>query len=203
MSKVITFSRVFPAYHPKAGQPTFFVEKILNSLGIDFREQQYYNDMLIRLNEKKINERVLNLIDLHRFVYSLHPYTEESKPHTIRGGKARKIGDKFSPRIWSDIPNKKNGRVGAYHSPQIIFAPDIEIKKVWDFDIKLDSDVKFLVDKIEVSVYSEYMQQWVGHEVIKTIAKNDGLDSTDLLNWFEFPQPFTGQIICWDETINY
>lgn len=28
MSKVIMFSRVFPAYHPKAGEPTNFVEKI-------------------------------------------------------------------------------------------------------------------------------------------------------------------------------
>jgi hypothetical protein len=28
MSRVLTFSRVFPAYHPKAGQPTGFVEKI-------------------------------------------------------------------------------------------------------------------------------------------------------------------------------
>jgi hypothetical protein len=29
MSKVLTFSRVFPSYHPKAGHPTYFVEKML------------------------------------------------------------------------------------------------------------------------------------------------------------------------------
>jgi hypothetical protein len=32
MSKVIMFSRVFPAYHEKAGQPTYFVEKLLKEL---------------------------------------------------------------------------------------------------------------------------------------------------------------------------
>lgn len=33
MSRVITFSRTFPKYHPRAGEPTFFVEKILK--GVD------------------------------------------------------------------------------------------------------------------------------------------------------------------------
>jgi hypothetical protein len=28
MAKVITFSRFFPAYHPRKGEPTYFVEKI-------------------------------------------------------------------------------------------------------------------------------------------------------------------------------
>lgn len=32
MAKVITFSRVFPSYHPKAGQPTYFVEAIYKAL---------------------------------------------------------------------------------------------------------------------------------------------------------------------------
>ena len=33
MAKVITVSQKFPASHPKAGQPTHFVEKIWCSLG--------------------------------------------------------------------------------------------------------------------------------------------------------------------------
>ena len=32
MSKVIIFSRVFPAYHQKVGQPTYFVEKLWQSI---------------------------------------------------------------------------------------------------------------------------------------------------------------------------
>lgn len=31
--KVLTFSRQFPKGHPKAGHPTWFVEKVLNSIG--------------------------------------------------------------------------------------------------------------------------------------------------------------------------
>lgn len=34
MARVITFSRKFPSYHPKAGQPTHFVEQILNSFDL-------------------------------------------------------------------------------------------------------------------------------------------------------------------------
>jgi hypothetical protein len=33
--KPILFSRFFPAYHPKKGQPTYFVEKIWAHLIID------------------------------------------------------------------------------------------------------------------------------------------------------------------------
>ena len=33
MAKVITVSQKFPDSHPKAGQPTHFVEKIWSSLG--------------------------------------------------------------------------------------------------------------------------------------------------------------------------
>jgi hypothetical protein len=32
MSRVITFSRVFPSYHPRKGEATFFVESVLKSL---------------------------------------------------------------------------------------------------------------------------------------------------------------------------
>lgn len=46
-----------------------------------------------------------------------------SKEHTIRKGKRWKVGDKFSPRIWSGKP---------YKSKQIILAPDTEIKQVFD-----------------------------------------------------------------------
>ena len=31
MSRVMTFSRVFPSYHPRKGDPTYFVEAILNA----------------------------------------------------------------------------------------------------------------------------------------------------------------------------
>lgn len=46
---VITVSRTFPSYHPKAGQPTYFVEKIQLSLG---QLVQMPGDLLIDLDPK-------------------------------------------------------------------------------------------------------------------------------------------------------
>jgi len=136
MSKVITFSRVFPKYHPKAGQPTYFVEKIL----------------------------------------------AKAKVHTIRNGNRWKVGDKFSPRIWSDKP---------YKSKQIIFSTDIEIKKVFSFSKDLISE-HFYLNGIETHP-----------DDLMEIAKNDGLELSDLLLWFQYPKPFNGQIICWSEDVSY
>lgn len=38
MSKVITFSRTFPAYHPRKGEPTYFVEKFWTSINAHIAE---------------------------------------------------------------------------------------------------------------------------------------------------------------------
>ncbi len=169
MAKVITFSTVFPGYHRKKGQPTHFVEKFIKS----------------RDNTKKLNTKdkynLIGLID-EDFYFSDNCLP---KGHTIRSGHRWKVGDKFSPRIWS-------GR--AYFSKQIIIAPDTEIKKIWNITIQ----------KIN--------EQGNGHGILFTIdgkeqnmpiyiAKNDGLSDADFLAWFNVKEdkPFSGQIICWDE----
>jgi len=112
MSKVITFSRVFPAHHPKAGQETHFVEQIWNGLNI----------LSLPVPKNK---------DLpHDFMWSILPLSNYGyKYHTIRAGNRWKVGDKFSPRVWSDKP---------YKSKQIIIAPDIEVVKVWDVEIAIE-----------------------------------------------------------------
>lgn len=147
MSRVITFSKTFPAYHPKAGQPTHFVEKLWKCFGIN----------------------------------ALEDFTP--KCHTIRAGHRWKVGDKFSPRVWSGKP---------YRSPQIIFSKDIEIKKVWDFEIK------------PTEKYARYYVN--GKEMVCTdfakLAMNDGLDPGDFEDWFQY-KAMQGQIICWDENISY
>jgi hypothetical protein len=162
--RVITFSRTFPAYHPKAGQQTHFVEKIWNSiteLGLPhFKNKDFSDD----------------------FMWSILPLSNyRCKYHTIRAGNRWKVGDKFSPRVWSGKP---------YNSKQIIIAPDIEIKKVWDFEIK---DHRFIVDGMVKGI----------DEAILTIAENDGLTIFGFMDWFKFPKEFKGQIICWNENINY
>lgn len=107
MAKVITFSRIFPAYHPRKGEPTFFAEKFLSSLNIapaDFSEQ------------------LSNIVDV--FGYFNGEY--DPKNHTIRAGNRFKAGDYFSPRVWSGKP---------YNSKQIIIAHDIEIENIMDIEI--------------------------------------------------------------------
>jgi len=177
MSRVITFSRVFPSYHPRKGEQTFFVEKILNSV----YKPKSIHDIPIEV-QNIINTMVL--------------LDKEEKYHTIRAGNRWKVGDKFSPRIWSGKP---------YQSKQIIIAPDIEIKKIWDYEVKIiNSGIEqWVLNGTQVSESNEYMQHWFNAFLIEKIANNDGLALNDFLNWFKHPKPFTGQIICWNETIEY
>lgn len=162
--KVITFSRFFPANHPKKGQPTHFVEKIWQSIEEDFSKT------IIGLDE-----------ELKHFVNIFH----YPKYHTIRAGNRWKVGEKFSPRIWSGLP---------YRSKQIEFAPPIEIKKVWDVEICGDG-LRKTIGIIEPK--SEYRKLIP----LANVAKNDGLSNEDFISWF--PKDGTFQILCWNESINY
>jgi hypothetical protein len=186
MAKVITFSRVFPAYHPKAGQPTYFVEQIWNSFNVKAGGEEFiapFDHGVQELNSKLPHATVcgfLNELQM-RVIYTLKKY------HTIRGGNRWKVGDKFSPRVWSGKP---------YQSKQIIIAHDIEIKKVWDIEIWRGSRNLSVAINIEGI---NYMVPWVD------VAENDGLTIEDFESWFNLKpfQEFKGQIICWNDQINY
>lgn len=102
------------------------------------------------------------------------------KHHTIRAGHRWKVGDKFSPRVWSGKP---------YRSKQIQFAPEIEVQKIWRFEI----------DSHAVYLDGCYMPA----DTVGICANNDGLSFVDLMHWLRYPRHFTGQIICWNEQINY
>jgi hypothetical protein len=108
---------------------------------------------------------------------------DDKKHHTIRAGHRWKVGDLFSPRVWSGKP---------YNSKQIVIANDIQIKKIFDFELTFD-DLFFINDNLYA--YSS------SHDALEALAKNDGLSQVDLLNWFN--KPFKGQIICWNENIEY
>jgi len=168
MAKVITFSRTFPAYHPKAGQPTYFVEKFYNSLF----SRNNLMDYPIGL---EINENIL-----------------EMKNHTIRAGERWKKGEYFSPRVWSGKP---------YNTPQIILAKDILITDVYDFEIK--TAYKELPLDYDTDVIINHRFFHTDSEIMKTVAKNDGLTLAELLQWFKYPKPFKGQIICWNKNAQY
>lgn len=167
MAKTILFSRFFPAYHPKAGEPTFFVEKIIKSLDAPV------------------------LVD-SSFMGQLAGYFDflktdiEPKYHTIRSGNRWKVGDKFSPRVWSGKP---------YRSKQIIIAPDIEVKKTWDIEISENQySIKLESGWTTGSLFKE-------NERASKIAMNDGLSNIDFIDWFN--KSLTGQIICWNNKIEY
>lgn len=169
MSKVITFSRYFPSYHSKGGQPTGFVEKIIwglhvIGLGKDLHEWKFK----------------VPIEFVHSFKLEGH---EAPKFHTIRAGHRFKEGDWFSPRVWSGKP---------YNSKQIQFAPDIEVTKTWDFKL-LDDGCIYINGGLYAYPNSDF--------ALKPLAENDGLDWVDLLNWFN--KPFEGQIICWNDKIEY
>lgn len=178
MSKVITFSRTYPSYHPRAGEPTYFVEQIWSGLFSNI-PQQY------RQPFEDYNDYKKSILWSYR--------THGIKHHTIRAGHRWKAGDWFSPRVWGDNINPKSGKKGPYHSNQITFAPDIQIKKVWDFDIS-GHDGKFFIDG------SPFTSRGM---LVTEIANNDGLTPEDFKAWFKHPKPFSGQIICWSDQINY
>jgi len=167
MSRVITFSRYFPSYHPRKGEDTFFVEKILNGIG----EKMQSGIVDLNLLSKEVRSIVNDFVLLCS--------SEDIKSHTIRAGNRWKVGDKFSPRVWSGNP---------YRSKQITIAPDITIANVFD--------VEFLG-----------FTKWVNGKVLNNyelaeLAKNDGLNIYDFNNWFN-KLPFVGQVICWSDKIKY
>ena len=187
MSKVITFSRTFPAYHPKAGQPTYFVEKFYNSL-------YSRNNLMDYPKGLEVNDSI-----------------SEIKHHTIRAGSRFKVGDKFSPRVWGNDINPKNGKSGPYQSKQIIIAPDIEVKKVWEFEV-LDGQSMFIggADGRQIYDYSRLSEdQPQETKTYFSICENDGLSADDFDEWFGYgyhkktEKTFIGQIICWNENITY
>lgn len=173
MARVITFSRVFPAYHPKKGKPTYFIEKFLRCFtdGTDDENEHF--------------EYYCELMEDH----NLKGFDFDSKGQTIRSGKHWNAGENFSPRFWSGKP---------YASKQVIFSPDVKIDKVYDIDIK---GYKIYVNgKL---FYHQHVSIW--HNDIERLAKNDGLTTGELFDWFELSSTtdFSGQIIVWDKSINY
>jgi hypothetical protein len=93
-----------------------------------------------------------------------------------------------SLRIWSGLP---------YRSKQIEFA-QVEVKKVWEIEITIVNGA------IGIKINGVTIKGMAG----PGIAKNDGLEWIDFVNWFNIhpkkkQQVFTGQIICWNDKIEY
>lgn len=177
--KYIMCSRVFPKGHPKEGQPTHFVEKILRDLSIP----DYWSKFQEWNKDKPMDI-------LHEFSRTFYYPVQGNKHHTIRPGSRFKPGDMASLRVWSDKP---------YRSKQIEFA-QVEVKKTWEIEI-------WLHDRISIG-FPEIPGVQLRLLPLCEVAENDGLDCRDFEAWFRLHpkkagKVFKGQIICWDENINY
>lgn len=178
MAKVRTFSRRFPATHPRKGQPTYFVEGFLNSIGVT-KASELLPGVHAIVNDFAIIDKSL------------------AKHHTIRAGKHFKAGDFFSPRVWSESP---------YYSPQIKLAPDTLICSVWDIYLDLVPPApKGMANGGEffdiIRINGKEIANSENEAMVAKLAVNDGLSVEDFRAWFK--KPFSGQIICWNPDIKY
>ena len=180
MSKVITFSMKFPSYHKRKGEQTFFVEKLLNWYSMQ-EENPYYklSEMLEDLNGEKIEHEGFDMKPFIRSLYKIKDHT--FKLHTIRSGNRWKVGDECSPRVWSGMP---------YKSKQITILPDLEIKKIYKFEIRKRKNhgTGIFINKKQISP-----------DTVIEVANNDGLTISDFMAWFKYPCLFKGQIICFGD----
>jgi len=153
--KVIMISKVFLKGHPRQGEPTHFVQKVLHS----------------RLNKKQ-------MIPVSDISYP-------AKHHTIRAGQRWKEGDMASIRIWTGKPYRSK-------QEEII---QVEIKQVWP--IEIDENGVLTVNGL-----------YIEDAVERKLAMNDGLYHDDFPEWLVMPcfrkaKAFSGQIICWNDKIEY
>lgn len=116
----------------------------------------------------------------------------EMKNHTIRSGERWKKGEYFSPRVWSGKP---------YNSPQITLTQDTLITDIYDFEIKKADKALPLDYDTDIIINKKYFH--TDDDIMKIIAKNDGLSLSELLQWFKYPASFKGQIICWNQNAKY
>lgn len=181
MSKVLTFSQVFPSTHPRAGAKTGFPAKILSSLMVDPSAPEYF-DFLCGLNRKNLDAGKYTKRELIGWLESVARQTPgPDKIHTIRGASRFVPGEMVSPRVWTGRP---------YFSPQIILWDPVEIKQKFSFQIirgKVYIGGVFYCDPYDV-------------DKLYPLAINDGLNMADFLNWFKYPTDiFDKAIYSWSK----
>jgi len=175
MSKIITYSRFYPAYHPKKGEETFFIPKILASLDIPFITKiNYLKELYAQHSDNDL-------------VFLLSKFLP--KHHTLRTGNRWKAGDLFSPRIWL--------QAGGHYvkgNKLITIAPDIEIKKVWDVEMDLNG---------VFSINGKYIEPEQKALLAKNDGLSEEDFFNWFMPDYNKPKEFHGQIICHNADIDY
>lgn len=182
----IKFSTKFPAYHPRAGEPTNFIEKLWAHFYPDGVPPEIYEAVFYGvvgfekryfLTPKK-NHNPIRRTEI-RYERSPNALPLLPKLHTIRRGKRWKAGDYANLKVWSGAP---------YRSKPIIIVPEAKIMKVYDF---WKNGNLIRINKKRLIRSKLFM-----------LAQNDGLSVTDMMDWFNVPT-FEGQVLCFDENVKY
>lgn len=178
MNKHLQFSTIFPAYHPKAGQSTEFIEKIWS--GLLQIDSNWYSQFLPGFDKEDDREFKLAYSGFRKF---------RPKYHTIREGHKFKVGDGIIPWHWAGKPYKSKWVKPFYNGDLVI-----PVENVWNFEVKMIGMSKvpmFFIEGIFEGIVGEV-----------TLAENDGFKNIgDFVNWFS--KPMKGQIICWSKEIRY
>lgn len=207
------FSNKFPAYHPKKGKATRFIESFFWGMLLS----NQYNEVDRKIKELK--EHSVYNTPINDRLASFTP-----KKHTIREGFKRKKGEVMSPRVWSGKP---------YYSKQIILGADITLHHVYNFSIAKEKNIytvqivgeynsmmfKVRINLDELRVRHGFSTEEktasrdykTGDLFFDKMTANDGLNTIDFINWFFLPRKrfkknvprdfsnFMGQILCWHQ----
>lgn len=176
MTKVLLLSQTFPAYHERAGQPTFFVEQYLNGTGepINHLYEKTYENLSPRRVEGS------------------------SKLTTFRKGNRWRVGDWFSPRCWGNDVNLKSGKIGPYNSKQIIIGEDRMILKSWKLEIK-PNGLTYLNNRPYTSWVCLSKDDGLNESDLRGWMKYPA----EMYGKERKIVPFSGQIITWGEGIYF
>ena len=169
-------ARVFPATHPKKGQPTHFVEKFLMAMKVGYGFTEYFHT-LIKLNPDK-DEAMLR-----EFWLSLDELVANNpKLHTIRLKNSIKDGQMLQLSAGGNDINEKSGRSGPYQSKSINIWEPVQVGVQ---DVYADSG--------QIILKSRAVQL-----NLNVVALGDGLLREDFDSWF-LKASGPAQIIHWTE----
>jgi len=164
MSKRMSFSRTFPKGHPRAGEPTYFPQKILSSL----------NSMPnFPSSNIMIDWEALSKLGVEYVADTLYGYLGY-KGHTCRpmftasGKVACKAGDKYDFFSWEGTP---------YRSKQIVWARDVVLPRIVPLEIRSWDNI--------VVGNTYYYGDSVCVPLLEQLAANDGLTVADYKAWME------------------
>ena len=159
---VLTASRFFPATHIRKGEPTFFVEKIKNSIGIicrECREIERFDGDCCGFIPKNLGDK------LHTIRSNYELWAKRIKE--VQKGEAC-----LSLRYWSGKPRR---------SKQVEFARLTKEDGIGLQEFKVVEHVAEFGDERAAYVIDNSAKTMLLSE---TIANNDGLSIGDWREWF-------------------